>query len=46
MQGLEMLSVDEMRLRNELMLLLNALACNKSLCELDIRYIIAFVFLH
>lgn len=36
-QCLEMLSVDDMRLRTELPLLLNALVCNKSLCELDIR---------
>jgi len=37
MQCLEALSVDDMRLRSELTLLLNALACNKSLLELDIR---------
>jgi len=37
LQSLEVLSVDDMRLRSELTLLLNALVCNKSLCELDIR---------
>ena len=36
-QCLEVLSVDDLRLRSELTLLLNALACNKSLHELDIR---------